>query len=45
MIRDFIGKEVGSEIAKDIRIIYGGEVDSEKAGDLIILEDVDGFLV
>lgn len=45
MIRDFIEAEVGTEIAKFLRIIYSGPVSKQNAEQLIKMEDVDGFLV
>ena len=45
MIRDFIEAEVGAEISKYLRIIYGGPVSKDNAERLIRMPDVDGFLV
>lgn len=45
MIRGFIDQEVGSEISKYLRIIYGGPVSKANASGLIQMKDVDGFLV
>lgn len=45
MIRNLLENELGEDIAEQIRIIYGGQVDNEIAKDLISQADVDGFLV
>ena len=45
MIREFVEAEVGTEISKYLRIIYGGPVSQENAVELIKKEDVDGFLL
>ena len=36
---------MGEEIANKIRIIFGGNVDENNCNELILLKDVDGFLV
>ncbi len=37
--------QVGSEVAEAMRIIYGGSVNDQNAGELARKEDLDGFLV
>ena len=48
-IHEFIRKEIkerlGEEIAEKVRIIFGGNVDENNCNELILLKDVDGFLV
>jgi triosephosphate isomerase len=44
-IRDLIGKIYGSELASEIRILYGGSVKPENAAALMDQEDIDGLLV
>jgi triosephosphate isomerase len=44
-IRKEIINKVGNDIGNKIRIIYGGNVDENNCNELIVLEDVDGFLV
>lgn len=44
-IRNEIIKKLGEEIGNKIRIIFGGNVDENNCNRLIILKDVDGFLV
>ena len=44
-IRYWVEREVHPEIARNIRIIYGGSVTKENSKDLIKERDVDGFLV
>ena len=48
-IHEFIRKEIkdrmGEEISNKIRIIFGGKVDDKNCNELILLKDVDGFLV
>ena len=36
---------MGEEISNKIRIIFGGKVDDKNCNELILLKDVDGFLV
>ena len=43
-IRNVIGDVYGEE-AKAVRILYGGSVTPDNAGDLIGMEDIDGALV
>lgn len=44
-IRRWICDNVSEDISKQIRIIYGGHVDKENATRLIMMRDVDGFLL
>jgi len=44
-IREWIGKELGSEAAEKTRIIYGGSVSEKNCKELAKAEDIDGFLV
>ena len=44
-IRNEIKEKTNEEIANKIRIIYGGYVDEKNCKELIVLKDVDGFLV
>lgn len=44
-IRDWLSKNVSSEVASQIRIIYGGSVNGANSGELAKQEDIDGFLV
>ncbi|MCO5557220.1 hypothetical protein L7F22_010780 [Adiantum nelumboides] len=44
-IRDWMGKNVSSEAAKAVRIIYGGSVNGANCAELAKKEDIDGFLV
>ena len=44
-IRSLIEKEFGNELAKSIRILYGGSVKPENIAELMALPDVDGALV
>ena len=44
-MRDWLKKNVSSEAAKKIRIMYGGSVTDKNAAELIAKPDVDGFLV
>ena len=37
--------QVGKEVAEQMRIIYGGSVNDQNAGELARKEDLDGFLV
>lgn len=45
IIRSLLCKHYGSDIASQVRIIYGGSVSSENARDLISNVDVDGLFV
>ena len=44
-IRNEICKKVSDEIGNKVRIIFGGHVDKNNCNELIVLKDVDGFLV
>jgi len=44
-LREWIRKNVGSEIAREIRILYGGSVNAKNCDDLIKKQNIDGFLV
>jgi len=45
LLRDCLKKHFGSQISNSARLIYGGSVKPENAGDLIKVANVDGFLV
>jgi len=38
-------KEMYGDVAKNIRILYGGSVTKDNIGELIEMEDIDGALV
>jgi triosephosphate isomerase (TIM) len=44
-IRDLLREIEGDEFADEVRILYGGSVKPENAGDIMAQEDVDGALV
>jgi len=48
-MHEFIRKEIkermGEEIADKVRIIFGGNINENNCNELILLKDVDGFLV
>ena len=44
-VREVLGSTFGEAVAGNIRIQYGGSVKPDNAGELIALENVDGFLV
>lgn len=44
-IRKFISQSVNENVAKSLRIIYGGSVTDTNANELIKEKDIDGFLV
>ncbi|KAE9549596.1 hypothetical protein FO519_007192 [Halicephalobus sp. NKZ332] len=44
-IRGFLKEKVSEEVAEKTRIIYGGSVTAENAGELAKNGDIDGFLV
>ena len=44
-VRNWMESKVGSDVAKGIRIIYGGSVTDKNADVLISKVDIDGFLV
>lgn len=45
LIREWVGRTFGDDIAEEIRIQYGGSVKPENTGDLIAQPDIDGALV
>jgi len=44
-VRGWIEKHVGPDVAKSVRILYGGSVTAENCKELASQPDVDGFLV
>lgn len=44
-LRNWFLKNISPDVAKTIRIIYGGSVTAENAKDLANEKDIDGFLV
>lgn len=44
-LRNWVSKKVSQDVAKQVRIIYGGSVTEQNAGELITQSDIDGFLV
>jgi len=44
-LREWLEKNISSEVAQKTRIIYGGSVNAQNCNDLAKLSDVDGFLV
>jgi len=44
-IREWISKNVNADVAKSVRILYGGSVTAENCKELASQPDVDGFLV
>ncbi len=44
-LREILASICSSEIARGVRILYGGSVKANNAGDLAAMPDVDGFLV
>nr|XP_043637272.1 triosephosphate isomerase, chloroplastic [Erigeron canadensis] len=44
-VRDWLAKNVSTEVASKTRIIYGGSVNAGNSADLAKKEDIDGFLV
>lgn len=44
-LRYWIAENVSSDVAQNVRIIYGGSVNAGNCVELIALHDVDGFLV
>lgn len=44
-IRDILDENFGDECGRKITIQYGGSVKPENAGELLEVEDIDGFLV
>ncbi|GAA6021254.1 hypothetical protein JCM10207_002590 [Rhodosporidiobolus poonsookiae] len=45
IIRDFIAKRVGGDVADETRIIYGGSVTEKNSAELCLCPDIDGALV
>ena len=45
MIRDSIRQNRGERVAERVRILYGGSVKPDNAGDLFARENIDGGLV
>lgn len=45
LIRNEVGKALGEELAKNVRILYGGSVKPENAQALMAEEEIDGALV
>merc|ERR1712126_165739 len=44
-IRDYIAKEVSSDVANKVRIVYGGSMNANNAAELLACPDIDGGLV
>lgn len=44
-VRDWLKKNVSSDVASKTRIIYGGSVNGSNCAELAKQEDIDGFLV
>ncbi|XP_057655528.1 triosephosphate isomerase-like [Diorhabda carinulata] len=44
-LREYIAKNIGADIAKSIRIQYGGSVTGANCVELAAMPDIDGFLV
>lgn len=44
-LRAWIKDNVNAQVADNVRIIYGGSVKPEVAGELYAQNDIDGFLV
>ena len=44
-LRDWLSKNVSSEVSQKTRIIYGGSVSAKNSDELATQPDVDGFLV
>ncbi|KAH7315133.1 hypothetical protein KP509_21G035900 [Ceratopteris richardii] len=44
-IRDWMAKNVTPEVAKKVRIIYGGSLNGANYAELAKQEDIDGFLI
>ena len=45
LIRNWLSDHCSTEVADQVRILYGGSVTPENAGQLIEQENIDGFLV
>jgi triosephosphate isomerase len=44
-LREWICRNVSEDVAKSVRIIYGGSVTDTNCNELIVERDIDGFLV
>jgi len=44
-LRDWLGQQFGAPVAENLRILYGGSVNSSNAASLLAQPDVDGVLV
>ncbi len=44
-VREWVEKEVSNDVARGLRIVYGGSVSDKNAGELAQQIDIDGFLV
>jgi triosephosphate isomerase len=44
-LRNWINKKISKDVANSVRIIYGGSVTEKNANELIVQQDIDGFLV
>ncbi len=44
-IRDLIGKILGTDLADDMRILYGGSVKPDNISELMAMTDIDGALI
>mmetsp|Transcript_27407 Transcript_27407/g.43513 ORF Transcript_27407/g.43513 Transcript_27407/m.43513 type:complete len:110 (-) Transcript_27407:181-510(-) len=44
-VRNWMARNVGPEVANQIRILYGGSVNPENCDELATKPDIDGFLV
>ncbi len=45
LIRKLLGEMYGTQLAEDVRILYGGSAKPSNAADLMCQQDVDGLLV
>ena len=44
-VREWVENEVSKDVARGLRIVYGGSVSDKNAGELAQQIDIDGFLV
>jgi len=44
-MRETLKEKYGEDIAQNLRIIYGGSMSPERAGEIAPLDDVDGFIL
>jgi triosephosphate isomerase len=44
-LRMILGRLFGDDVAQDVRILYGGSVNAENAGELLDQPGIDGALV